>query len=110
MRCNDLKERKGVADVVGCLCCEIRWGKHWVYSYDLLEESWHDTWQLSQDVSSDDDGYNRKARLTEFVPYDEGEVMVLLALVGEDDESSLSDFGIQELHDEGVEVVIGGDG
>ena len=43
MRCDALEERKGVADAIRYMCCEVRRGKHWVYRYDLLEESWHDT-------------------------------------------------------------------
>ena len=39
-----MEEREGIADAVGYMCCKIRRGKHWIYRYDLLEESWHDTW------------------------------------------------------------------
>ncbi len=44
MRCDALEERKGITDAVRYMCCQIRRGEHWVYGYDLLEESWHDTW------------------------------------------------------------------
>jgi hypothetical protein len=44
MRCDALEECEGVADAVRYMCCQIWWRKHWVHRYDLLEESWHDTW------------------------------------------------------------------
>jgi len=32
--------RESITDAAGYMCGEIRWGKHWVYRDDPLEESW----------------------------------------------------------------------
>jgi len=44
--------------------------------------------------------------LTESVPQNKGEVIVLLALFGELEEGSLSSFWIQEIYDEAVDIVL----
>ena len=40
------------------------------------------------------------------MPEDEGEVLILFALFGEVEEGSLSGFGIQEVYDESIDVVL----
>ena len=53
----------------------------------------------------------RKDWLTECVPQDEGEVVILLAFFGELEEGSFSSLRVQEVYDEVVDVVlIVGDG
>lgn len=48
----------------------------------------------------------RKDWLTECVPQDEGEVVILLAFFGELEEGSLSSLRVQEVYDEVIDVVL----
>lgn len=52
--CDTLEEREGIANAVRHMCCQVRRGEHWVYRHNLLEESWHDTWQRSKTLIVED--------------------------------------------------------
>ena len=105
MRRDALEEREGVANAVGYMRCQVRWREHWIDGHDLLEEGWHDTWVRGERLETDDFA-SEKDWLTECVPQDEGEVVILLALFGELEEGGLSGFRVQEVYDEAVDVVL----
>jgi len=105
MRCDALEEREGIANAVRYMRCQVRWREHWIDGHDLLEEGWHDTWCAVRQNATRRRRF-AKGWLTECVPQNEGEVVVLLALFGELEEGGLSRFRVQEVYDEAIDVVL----
>jgi len=105
MRCDTLEEREGIANAVRYMRCQVRWREHWIDGHNLLEEGWHDTWCAVRQNATRRRRF-AKGWLTECVPQNEGEVVVLLALFGELEEGGLSRFRVQEVYDEAIDVVL----